>query len=406
MKQDAIHIQNQESKIARWSLLIGILFISSNLRVPLTSVGSLLSQIRDDLGINHTIAGSLTTIPLLAFFLVSPFVYVVAKRLGMEWTIFYSFLLLIIGLIVRTLSDVVLLMSGTALIGVAITFGNVLLPGLIKLKFPSHIGLYTGLYAVCMYILGALAAGVSVPLSRMSEWGWRGSLLAWTMLSIIALLCWIPQLRNKTGIRKGKDAGPTVQNNVWKSPLAWNITLYMGIQSMVFFTMVSWLPDILKSFGYPSDVAGWMLSLLQMAFVPFTFITPLIAEKLKDQRLLSAIIGVIIIFGVGGLLVGNPIIIALAIICIGGACGAAFSLCMMFFSLRTNDGQETAQMSGMAQSIGYFIAAVGPILLGFIHDITNSWSLPIIILGVASIFLIITGIKSGTNKKIEVPKTA
>jgi CP family cyanate transporter-like MFS transporter len=143
-----------------------------------------------------------------------------------------------------------------------------------------------------------------------------------------------------------------------------------------------------------------MLSLMQLAFIPFTFITPVIAEKTADQRLLTAITGILVMIGAGGLLTGNAILITIAVICIGGACGAAFSLSMMFFSLRSNDGQEAAKVSGMAQSVGYLIAAAGPVLLGFMHDITADWILPITIVGMIGIILIVTGMKSGADRKI------
>nr|WP_010529998.1 MFS transporter [Lentibacillus jeotgali] len=390
----------KHNNISRWGLLIGILVIAANLRAPLTSVGSLLSAIREDLQISSTLAGSLTTLPLLAFFAVSPFASTIANRVGMEWTLFYSFILLTIGLIVRPLSGITLLISGTIIVGVAIAFGNVLLPGLIKMKFPMKIGLLTGLYAVFMNIFGALASGLSLPVSRISGFGWQGSLASWAILSIVALMVWFPQLKKKADSLKSTDSKQAANNKLWKSSLAWNITVYMGTQSMIFFTMISWLPDILTNSGYSSNMAGWMLSLMQLAFIPFTFITPLIAERMADQRLLTAITGILVLIGSGGLMTGSAVMITIAVICIGGACGAAFSLSMMFFSLRSNDGHEASRVSGMAQSLGYLIAAAGPILLGFIYDITANWTLPIAIVGMVGFILIVTGVKSGADRKI------
>ncbi|TFJ92543.1 MFS transporter [Lentibacillus salicampi] len=390
----------KQRKIARWGLLIGVLLVASNLRAPITAVGSLLPYIREDLGISNTVAGSLTTLPLLAFAVVSPFATAVARRIGMERTIFYSFILLTLGIIVRTLFGVTLLLIGTTIVGLAIAFGNVLLPAVIKMKFPLKIGLLTGLYAVFMNIFGALASGVSLPLSRISGWGWQGSLASLAILSIVALIVWLPQLRKKAEVQKRDGAAGTAKNNIWKSPLAWNITVYMGTQSMVFFAMVSWLPDILKNSGYSSDVAGWMLSLMQLAFIPFTFITPVIAERLSNQKLLAAITGILVMVGAAGLLTGTVLMIIVAVICIGGACGAAFSLSMMFFSLRSNDGHEASNISGMAQSFGYLIAAIGPVLLGFMHDVTAAWIFPIAVVGITGVILIVTGIKSGADRKI------
>ncbi|TMN23763.1 MFS transporter [Lentibacillus cibarius] len=399
MQQDTKPIKKQNN-IAGWALLLGILLIASNLRAPLTAVGSLLSYIRDDLEISNTLAGSLTTLPLLAFFIISPFASTVANRIGMEWTIFYSFVLLTVGLIIRTLSGITFLIAGTVVVGLAIGFGNVLLPGLIKMKFPLKIGLLTGLYAVFMNIFGSLASGLSLPLSRIGDWGWQGSLASWAILSVVALVVWIPQLKKKETSPTSEVSSHAIKNNIWKSPLAWYITVYMGTQSMVFFTMISWLPDILNNNGYTSDVAGWMLSLMQVAFIPFTFITPVIAERMTNQRLLAAITGILVIIGASGLLIGNAILITVAVISIGAACGSAFSLSMMFFSLRSNDGHEASKVSGMAQSFGYLIAAVGPILLGFMHDLTAAWILPLIVMGMVGIILIVSGMKSGTNEKI------
>ncbi|MFD2759778.1 hypothetical protein [Lentibacillus juripiscarius] len=130
------------------------------------------------------------------------------------------------------------------------------------------------------------------------------------------------------------------------------------------------------------------------------FITPVIAEKMAGQKLLTAITGILVIFGAGGLLTGNAIMITIAVICIGGACGSAFSLSMMFFSLRSNDGREASKVSGMAQSLGYLIAAIGPVLLGFMHDITANWLLPITMVGMTGIILIVSGMKSGSDRKI------
>ncbi|MEN1967197.1 MFS transporter [Lentibacillus sp. N15] len=399
MEKCIVSDENQ-NKLASWLLLIGIILIASNLRAPLTSVGSLLSSIRDDLAISNTLAGALTTLPLLAFAILSPFVSVIANRVGMERTIFYSFILLTTGLVIRSLFGVTFLFSGTVIVGIAIAFGNVLLPGLIKMKFPFKIGLMTGLYAVFMNLFGALASGISLPLSRISGFGWKGSLACWGFFSIIALLVWISQLKSKADSPKVQSRSEVVNNNVWKSSLAWNITVYMGTQSMVFYTMVSWLPEILKDNGYTSDVAGWMLSLMQFAFIPFTFIVPVIAEKTADQRLLTGITGVLVIIGAIGLFSGNTVFITIAVICIGSACGAAFSLSMMFFSLRSKDGQEASKVSGMAQSFGYLIAAAGPILLGAMHDITAGWFLPLATVGIVGIILIGTGMKAGADRKI------
>ena len=179
--------QNKNKEKSRILLLIGILLIASNLRAPLTSVGSLVPAIRDSLEVSNVVVGFITTLPLLAFALVSPFSPKVAHRIGMERTIFLSMIVLLIGIITRSITGVGTLFIGTALIGIAISFGNVLLPSFVKTGFPFKIGLITGLYSVFMNIFGALASGVSVPLSNVGNLGWQGALGAWAILVIIAL---------------------------------------------------------------------------------------------------------------------------------------------------------------------------------------------------------------------------
>ncbi|WP_449355826.1 CynX/NimT family MFS transporter [Virgibacillus natechei] len=393
----------QHNKLAFWTLVIGIILIASNLRAPLTSVGSVLSLIRDDLGISNALAGTITTLPLLAFAFFSPFAPRIAKRIGMEWTFFFSLILLTIGLIVRSFFGVTMLFAGTILIGLAIAIGNVLLPSFIKINFPLKIGIMTGAYAVFMNVFGALASGISVPLASISGIGWEGSLAFWAVLSMIAAVLWIPQLlrKNNTDEVGAAPSESSGSGNIWRSPLAWYITTFMGLQSLMFYTMLTWLPEILQTQGYNSSAAGWMLSLMQGGLILTTFIVPVVAEKMANQKVISGLTGVSFLIGVIGLIIGNPILIPVAVVLIGIASGSAFSLSMMFFSLRCTDGKQASDMSGMAQSFGYLMAATGPVIFGALHDVTDGWLLPLIVLGVVAIVIVIAGVESGKDSKIQ-----
>src|SRR5699024_4126040 len=161
-----------------------------------------------------------------------------------------------------------------------------------------------------------------------------------------------------------------------------------------FYTLITWLPDILQSNGYSSSSAGWMVFLMQFSLIPFTFIMPVVAEKMKNQVGLSIGTAVLFIVGFLGLLQGSAML-ALWAILLGIAGGSAFSLSMMFFTLRTRDGQEAAELSGMAQSFGYLLAAVGPVLVGALHDITGGWVMPLTLLIIISVIVLIAGIASG-----------
>ena len=400
MNTKDLSLENQQkNKRTTWLLIFGIILIGSNLRAPLTSVGSLIPFIRDDLALNNALAGSITTLPLIAFALLSPFVPKLANRLGMEWTIFLSMLILTTGIIVRSLADVGFLFIGTILIGTAIAFGNVLLPGFIKMNFPLKIGMMTGVYAVSMNIFGALGSGLSVPLAAIQGFGWPGALAVFACISFLAILVWVPQLLQ----RKGTTNTIAVKkngNHLWKSGLAWKVTLYMGCQSFLFYTLITWLPDILRTIGYSSSAAGWMVFLMQFSVIPITFIIPIIAERLKNQIGLSIVTACLYASGILGLLIGHPTIVPVSAILIGIASGSAFSLSMMFFTLRTTDGKQAAALSGMAQSFGYLLAATGPVLIGALHDIANSWSIPLLLLiGIIGL-LLLAGIGSGRQRTV------
>ncbi|MGG4511825.1 MFS transporter [Heyndrickxia sporothermodurans] len=396
LHQVSVHQEHQQTKISVKSktllLIIGIIFIGANLRAPITAVGPLISSIRDSLGISNILAGTLTTVPLLAFALLSPFAPKLSRKYGMEGTLFVSLILLTAGIVLRTIPGVGTLFAGTVLVGLGIAICNVLLPSVIKHKFPQNLGVMTGIYAVSMNLCGAIASGLSTPISL--KIGWHGALGYWGLFALISILFWIPQIRSRQKPMK-KESEKKQSINLWKSKLAWQVTIFMGLQSLIFYTIVAWLPEILVQQGVSSNSAGWMLSLMQFAVIPFTFIVPILAGRMKNQLLLVAITGVLFIAGMFGILYGSEALIPLWVIMIGIAGGFAFSLAMMFFSLRTRSTHEAAELSGMAQSFGYLLAAAGPTLFGILHDTFHSWTMPLWMLIIVSFLILVTGISAG-----------
>ena len=194
-------------RAAPWVLLLGVIFIAVNMRAPLTSVGPLVELIRDHLQLSNTMAGMITTLPLLSFALFSPFVPKLAKRFGMETVLFLAVIFLTIGIAMRALSGstIIILYVGTAILGLGIAACNVLLPSLVKREFPERIGLMTGVYSISMNLFGAIASGVSIPIAVGFGFGWQGALGIWGVLSILGIVFWIPQLKRRSGIT------PTVQ---------------------------------------------------------------------------------------------------------------------------------------------------------------------------------------------------
>lgn len=384
-----------------WLLIIGIIFIASTLRSPLTSVGPIIGPIRDALGMSNVLAGFLTTIPLLAFAFISPFAPKLAKRFGIELTLFIALCLLTVGILIRSAGSIMFLVAGTFLIGVAIAFGNVLLPALLKLSFPLHIGLMTGIYSVAMSISATTASGISAPIVVNTDFGWQGALGIWAALSVLALILWMPQLKNKYSLQPPiENTSGEKSNLLWRSPIAWAVTFFMGMQSLLFYCTSAWLPEMLVSDGMAVETAGWMLSLLQLSQLPLTFIIPILAGRMKDQRMIVIGIAALYLIGYGGVLVGGLSWVPLWMILIGIAGGASFGLAMMFFTLRTETHTEAAELSGMAQSSGYLLAAIGPVLFGFLHDITDSWKSPMVIFIIVTLILLVCGMKAGRDEKV------
>ena len=391
---------NETNKKTIVLLIIGIIFISTTLRAPLTAVGPIISYIRDGLDISNVLAGFITTIPLLAFAIVSPFVPKIARRYGMEMTLFLAILLLAVGIVIRSIGTSSFLLLGTALIGVAIAFGNVLLPSFIKLKFPLQIGLMTGVFTVSMNLSAGIGAGISFPIADGTAYGWQGALGFWAILAIIACIIWLPQIKKKQIVVASPTTNAEKAKSILRSPLTWTITLCMGLQSLIFYTTAAWIPEILQTQGMDAEKSGWMLSIMQFAQLPMTFLIPILAGRLKDQRILVLLFTIFYLIGFTGLLFGDISLTLLWMIALGLGGGASFGLVMMFFSLRSRTPMEAADLSGVAQSIGYLLAAVGPVFFGFIHDETGSWYTPMILFIVSVVLLLFAGMHAGRDRYV------
>ncbi|MGG1879181.1 MFS transporter [Paenibacillus cisolokensis] len=371
-------------------LFAGMILVAINLRAAITSVGPLIGMIREGVGISNTMAGMLTTIPLLAFALLSPIIPSIGRKLGLEATLLLSLVVLTLGIGMRSIASPITLLLGTALLGSAIAAGNVLLPSLVKRDFPHRIGLMTGAYSASINLMAAVASGVSIPIAVQLGFGWQGSLGIWSLLSVGAAVLWFQQWRNRPATKAVSVANAPGKQALFRSKTAWCITLFMGMQSFTFYVNISWLPEILQSQGIPAVTAGWMLSIMQFVSIPFSFIIPILAGRNPDQRTLLAVSLVSMFIGYGGLLIGWTSLTWFWVILVGIAGGANFSLSLIFFTLRTRTAQGAAAMSGMAQSIGYLLAAVGPMLIGLLHDMTSGWSLPLMMLmAVTSLSLVV-----------------
>lgn len=357
----------------------GLLVVAANLRPALTGVGPVLDRVRADLELTPAVAGLLTTLPLLAFAAISPMVPRLAARWGPERVLGGALAVLTLGIAVRWVPTTIGLFAGTVLIGAGIAVGNVLLPSLIKRDFPTRVGLLTSAYATVMGGVAAVASGVAVPISQVAPGGWSTALGCWIVLALAAVVLWLPRVRTPP---PGSEA---VRGNrlPWGSALAWAVTAFMGLQSLGFYVVVTWLPQVVRDSGVSAAAAGWLLFLFQMVAVVTSLVVPAVLRRARDQRAVATVSSVVTLAGYLGLLVapGWAMLWSVALGLGGGAC---LVLALAFLSLRAHDAAAAGALSAMAQSTGYLLAAVGPVVFGLLHTVGSGWQAPLILMCLAA----------------------
>jgi CP family cyanate transporter-like MFS transporter len=394
---------------ARAALLAAaILLLASNLRGALTSVGPLVGEIRASEGLSHGLAGLITTLPLLAFAALSSLAPRIARRFGIERTLLASMAVLAAGILLRSSGPVALLFGGTALLGLAIAAGNVLLPGLVKQDFPDRTGWMTGLYSGAMGGMAAVAVAVAVPLADGAGLGWRGSLACWAGPAALAALTWAPMARRRDprpppGRGGADEAQKPVVGSLWRSGLAWQVTVFMGLQSLVFYSTITWLAEILRDRGLSSSAAGWLVSVAQLAGLVTALAAPPLATRRSSQRVHATCSALLSLAGYSGLLVSGRALLPLWCVLIGLGQGALFSLALTMFALRAPDVRRAAELSGMAQTVGYLLAATGPTALGLMHDLTGAWTVPVAALAGTTVAILLAGLGAGRDALVASP---
>ena len=376
-------------------VILGILFISFNLRAPITAVGSLVDLIQAEYGLSSTVAGFITTLPLVAFAVVSPFVAKLSGRIGHAMTMMLGLILILAGEFVRSYTGAFGLFLGTAVIGVGIAIGNVIIPGIIKLYFSDKVGMVTSIYTSGMCIYAAVGAGISGPMARDLGFGWHHALASWFVLTTLTILIWLPQVRGAKSSSAGSKKAAS-GSSIWKSGLAWWVTLFMGVQSLLFYSLVAWLPTIVTSKGLSEGFASSMALLFQLMAIPATLLIPSLCDKFKDQRILAVVTCCIYALGmVCFLLAQTTVFMVVAVVLMAVGMGGSISLSIAFISLRSPNSSRASQLSGMSQSAGYLLAAVGPVLTGSLFDMTASWTIPLVLFIVLIAALALCGLHAG-----------
>ena len=369
--------------------ILGILLIGTVLRSPFTALPTILRDIAQGLGVEVSSLGILTSLPLLMFALFSAFASRLAQKIGLEHLFTYCLLLLTIGSVIR-IFNLPLLYLGTLIIGASIAIFNVLLPSMIQANQPQKISLLTTLYVTAMGVSTAIASYLSVPITQASSW--KGLILVLSFLCLVTLLVWLPNHRHNHYLEGQKEK--QVKENILKSKDVWAIIIFGGLQSLLFYTSMTWLPTIAIGAGLSNKDAALLASIFSLISIPFSMTVPSLTTHLSDghRRIMLTIISIAGMTGIAMLLYPSSSFLYWLVVhlLIGTACSALFPYLMVCFSLKTSSPEKTAQLSGLAQTGGYILAAFGPTLFGYSFELFQSWIPAVLALLVIDIIMTVS----------------
>lgn len=387
--------------LPRAALIATVLVVAANLRAPIAMVGPVIDQIGADTGSSPATLGLLGSLPLISFALVSPAVSAMAKRWGMERTILGALFLLALGSGLRSLPGLlnglpqVSLILGTVLLSMAIGIGNVLTPAIVRRDFPDHVAQITGWYTAAMSGAAALASAAVVPLSGWLTWELALSTAA--VFAVCSAGIWALRLRRTRSSHEAnvgaarvhgtRQEQPTKENSVsmWTSPLAWQVMLYFGLQSSLYYFIVTWFPAIQTSVGVdPTTAGGWLAVFLATGIVGSLTVGQ-IMQRSQDYRIVACGLGVLIAAGLVGIVIAPGLMPVWALV-LGFAAGASFLAGMALIALHGSTPELAGRLSGMAQSGGYLLAAGGPIMAGLLYQTTTSWPVVLLVIASAALF--------------------
>ena len=378
-------------------LAIGMVLLAANLRPAAAAIGPLLDRIRADTGLSATGAGVLTTLPVLCFGALAPLAPRLTRRLGERTTVALALVLILLGQLVRLVPGLGFLFFGTAVAGAAIAIGNVLLPVLVRGNFPDRVGLLTGMYSTTLIGFAALAAGISVPVADAFGGGWRPGLAIWAIPAAVALALWAPQLtrRRPTSPPPGEELHGV--RALLRDRVAWAVTLFFAIQSAGFYATLAWLPSVFHSHGISTARAGVLLSLsLLVGLVP-ALTVPSMATRVRDQRLFVLAFVTCAAVGWLGVILAPTAAPYLWVVLLGFGQNASFPLALTLIVLRGGTVTSTAGLSTLVQTVGYLVAAAGPLAIGAVHDITGSWTPALIVLLALLVPQLLVGLAAGRD---------
>jgi MFS transporter, CP family, cyanate transporter len=352
----------------RPAVLLAIVWLGLNLRTVIASLPPLLPDIRADLGLSATVAGLLTTLPVLCFGLLAPPARRLAHRLPLEAMLVGCALVTAVAAALRGIGTVAALFVGSILAGASVAMGQTALPVLIRIAFHRAVGTMMGSYSMALPIGATLGAGLAVPLQQALGGSWQASLALWAIPAALAAALWLPPaLRRRTMI-----TGPEPER-LRGRPLAWSVALYFGVQSAAFYATLAWLPEILDSNGWSARAGGALLALASLVSAVPALLLPVVAGRRATQAPLVAAVTTTASAGVLGLILA-PGLAPLWVVLVGLGQGGSLGLGLVLPVLRATSPGLVASLTAMTLSIGYLTAATGPWLIGAVHDLTSEWT--------------------------------
>ncbi|MGW5639725.1 CynX/NimT family MFS transporter [Streptomyces sp. NPDC003832] len=392
-------------------VVVGIVLTALNLRPAITSLGALLEEVRDGLGMSGSVAGLLTSVPPLCFAVFGVTAPRLARRFGTGAVVCAGMAAITAGLLIRPYAGstgAFVAASALALMGIAVS--NVLMPVIVKRWFPDRVGSMTGLYSMALALGTATAAAATVPVTDALGGGWQSGLAVWAALSAAAVLPWLPLLRDRRGAAPGPDTapdgrpGPTPEEapalRITRSRTAWALAVFFGLQATAAYITMGWMAQIFRDAGVPAGTAGLLLAITMVMGVPLAFVIPRVATRLPHQGPIALALGVCGLAGYAGLYFA-PASGAWLWAVLLGISNCAFPLALTMVGMRARTGAGVAQLSAFAQSTGYLISIPGPLLVGVLYQHSGGWGVPIALMAALMIPQMAVGVLAGRNRIVE-----
>ncbi|OXY99485.1 transporter [Streptomyces diastatochromogenes] len=392
-------------------VVVGIVLSALNLRPAITSLGALLEEVRDGLGMSGSVAGLLTSVPPLCFAVFGVTAPRLARRFGASAVVCAGMAAITAGLLIRPYAGGTagfLAASALTLMGIAVS--NVLMPVIVKRWFPDRVGSMTGLYSMALALGTSLAAAVTVPMTAALGGRWQSGLAVWAVLAAAAVLPWLPLVRERGAAARVPMAAAGEQPRkaplrITRSRTAWALAVFFGLQATAAYITMGWMAQIFRDSGVPAGTAGLLLAVTMVMGVPLAFVIPRVATRLPHQGPIVLVLGVCGLAGYAGLYFA-PAGGAWAWAVLLGVSNCAFPLALTMVGMRARTGPGVAQLSAFAQSTGYLISIPGPLLVGVLYQQSGGWGLPIALMAGLMLPQMAVGFLAGRDRIVEDEATA